>query len=118
MDVTANIAAGAYVNTLTYPQSPSKPSLPFRPTAAQAREYADKLEAYEVAKTAQREARAAYSAETVRLEEQFRKDLEEEYGMKGHPKADVLFMKAWDHGHNSGYGEVANYYDSFHELVA
>lgn len=111
------IKAGAYTNTLEYPKAPSKPSLPFRATAAQAREYADKLEAYETEKAGNREKIAAYHAETRRIEEQFRADLEAEYGMKDHPKAGVLFSKAWEMGHSSGYGEVASYYDDLHELI-
>jgi hypothetical protein len=115
--VSDKVAAGDYRNKLTYPESPSKPRLPHNPTAAQAREYADKLEAYEDSKGELRRQRDLYNAETRQLEAQFREDLEAEYNMKGHPKADVLFMMAWDRGHSSGYGEVASYYDDFHELI-
>jgi hypothetical protein len=116
--IDSKIANGDYTVKITYPQSPSKPTLPIKATPAQHREYADKLEAYEAAKAQQRVARDAYYAEQNRLEKQFREDLEEQYGMKGHPKADKLFSKAWQMGHSNGYGEVANYYDDLHELVA
>ena len=68
-------------------------------------------------KVALKAARQAYGAETARLEALFRSDLEDEHGMKGHPKADLLFSKAWSMGHSSGYGEVANYYDDLVDLV-
>lgn len=44
-------------------------------------------------------------------------DLEDEYGLVGHPKAGKLFALAWDHGHSSGYGEVIHYYEEFVELL-
>jgi len=62
-------------------------------------------------------ARAAYGAETARLEALFRSDLEDEHDMKGHPKANMLFSKAWSLGHSAGYSEVANYYDDLVDLV-
>lgn len=68
-------------------------------------------------KTAYRAATQAYGAETVRLEKQFRSDLEDEHDMKGHPKANMLFSKAWSLGHSAGYSEVANYYDDLVDLV-
>jgi hypothetical protein len=68
-------------------------------------------------KVAYRAATQAYGAETARLETKFRDDLEEEYDMVGHPKADILFSKAWQMGHSAGYGEVASYYDELYDLV-
>lgn len=62
-------------------------------------------------------ARQAYQEENNRLELKFRADLEADYDMTGHPKADLLFQKAWDQGHSSGYAEVANTYDDLYELV-
>lgn len=67
--------------------------------------------------TAYRAATQAYGQETARLEAQFRADLTDEYGMTGHPKADLLFSKAWQMGHSAGYGEVASYYDDLVDLV-
>lgn len=116
-DIDSKITAGNYENKLSYPQAPSKPTLPMKATAAQHREYADKLEAYEAARDGIRVQRDAYYAETRRLEAQFQADLEEQYGMKDHPKASTLFSKAWSMGHSSGYQEVANYYDDLYELI-
>jgi hypothetical protein len=37
---------------------------------------------------------------------------------KDHPKAEVLFRLAWEHGHSNGVYEVAIYYNDFMELIA
>lgn len=62
-------------------------------------------------------ARKAYREETGRLTQKFKEDLEREYGLVGHPKADLLYSKAWDIGHAYGFHEVANYYDELVELI-
>jgi len=48
---------------------------------------------------------------------QFRKDLEEVTGMKGQPKADMLWIKAWNMGHSAGLYEVMNVYFDLIDLV-
>ena len=60
---------------------------------------------------------AAYEEEDARLYTQFLEDLEAEYKMTGHPKAQLLFDKAWARGHASGYAEVAGIYSDLVELV-
>jgi hypothetical protein len=57
-----------------------------------------------------------YEEERVRLQEEFRKDLIEEYGMTGHPKADKLFNKSWDMGSSGGYEEIELYFQDLVEL--
>lgn len=49
--------------------------------------------------------------------ESLRRRLEDEYGMKRHPKREVLWNKAWEHGHACGESEVANWYGELFELV-
>lgn len=58
-------------------------------------------------------ARLAYSADANRLLVEFQKDLEEENGMVGHPKAEAVFKKARHDG--DGFREQA---DQYEELVA
>jgi hypothetical protein len=48
---------------------------------------------------------------------QFRDDALSELGLKNHPKADVLFSKAWDLGHSSGFHEVWYYLQDLSELL-
>jgi len=63
------------------------------------------------------EDKAAYNKITSELEAQFRKDLEEEFGVINHPKASKLFSTAWNYGHSTGYAEVYNYYSSLVDLI-
>lgn len=62
-------------------------------------------------------ARHRYSEETRRLEAQFKADLLAYHEVVDHPKADLCFNLAWEHGHASGYSEVANYFSEFVELI-
>lgn len=115
------ITAGEFKNALPYPSRPMMPALLSKrggdlSAAEMARLPTAKAE-YEAAKAAYDEAKAAYNAEDARLHTAFREALEAEYGMAGHPKADKLYSKAWEKGHSSGFGEVANEYDDLVELV-
>jgi hypothetical protein len=64
-------------------------------------------------------------ADDAALRAEFRKDLEDEFGITAalaagsvtQEKADKLFNKAWEDGHSSGYREVALHYDELSELV-
>ena len=64
-----------------------------------------------------RATRNAYNDDVRRLEKEFKAALEDDNGMTGHPKADILFSKAWDHGHANGYAEVITCYDDLIDLV-
>ncbi|CAM6054528.1 unnamed protein product [Sphagnum tenellum] len=61
--------------------------------------------------------RAEYRADTRRLINEFRVDLENEFGLTNHPKAELLFEKAWDRGHAGGFQEVYHHYDDLSELL-
>jgi hypothetical protein len=58
-----------------------------------------------------------YSDARNKLEAEFKADLFDEHGVTGHPKANRAFDIAWDHGHSSGYSEVANYFDDLADLL-
>jgi len=118
MDVAANVRNGEYINRLVYPTQPRQPLLARNATPTEIRAYADLKEQYEEEFEVFKALRKAYNAETARLEAKFREDLEIEYNMVGHPKADKLFAKAWEMGHGSGLNDVAIYYDDLYELVA
>lgn len=62
-------------------------------------------------------ARVAYAEDSGRLFELFKKDLFEEYGLTGHPKADMAFSIAWDMGHSSGLSEVDIYFAQIAPLL-
>ena len=62
-------------------------------------------------------ARLAYGVETSRLQEEFKRDLFEEHGVTGHPKAERCYSLAWVYGHSAGLDEVANYFDDLVDLI-
>jgi len=47
----------------------------------------------------------------------FRLEIAREYKMVTHPKEELVWNKAWDHGHADGLGEVAYWYEEFVEVV-
>jgi len=49
--------------------------------------------------------------------EMFKNDLFKYYGVENNPKKDLLFSKAWEFGHSSGYNEVAIYFGDLVELI-
>ena len=55
--------------------------------------------------------------EEAELLAMFKADLEVEHGMIGHPKADIMYSKAWEEGHGSGLYEVALCYENLVELI-
>lgn len=62
-------------------------------------------------------ARSAHWVDAARLRGVFRDDLLTEHGITGHPKAEKAFMMAWEHGHSSGYAEIAAYFSRLVELI-
>jgi hypothetical protein len=65
-----------------------------------------------------REQRLKYLQEQTRMTAIFRKSIEEEHGVVGHPKADLLWHLAWENGHHAGYWEVINQYETLVELLS
>lgn len=116
-DVWIKLENNAYRNPEALPQAPRKPLLSRMATPAEVRGFADRLEAYDQAKKQHREMQAAYYSRSVALESEFRIDLEAHFLMTGHPKADLLYGKAWQMGHAGGLHEVAACYADLVELV-
>lgn len=61
--------------------------------------------------------RKSYQDDQRRLNDQFMEDAIEAAGLKGNPKADKVWAKAWDLGHSAGHGEVWSYLTDLAELV-
>ena len=61
--------------------------------------------------------RELFAKEGNTLYAQFKADLIEENGLAGHPKTDLCFNKAWEHGHANGYSDVVYYFEEFAELL-
>lgn len=64
-------------------------------------------------------ARKAWNQEESNIYNRFRRDIEVEYEMDTMPEAvrDSVWSEAWEHGHASGYSEVACYYSDFAEVA-
>lgn len=117
MSVWEKLAAGLYKNQEPYPSRPKKPVLAKNSTPSEHRAYADELEKYETVLAVYKQASAAYNKRTGDLEAEFQADLESYYEMTGHPKAGLLYWKAYERGHSGGMEEVANAYSDLVELV-
>jgi hypothetical protein len=59
----------------------------------------------------------AYHEDCTRLSAEFRADVLADLGITDHPKADLLFSKAYDMGHSSGFSEVYSYAQDLVELI-
>lgn len=117
MNIWDKLSEGVYDNQSECPQKPLRPVLTKDATPAQIRAYADQIEMYDAHLKEYREQLNHYNARTRQLEDVFKADLEAEFGMVGHVKADLLYSKAWQMGHAHGLREVANYYSDLVELV-
>lgn len=110
MGARDNLAAGQYQNNVPY----SLPALEIdesTTTIAGARE----LKAQH--KENRRQQHSLHNQEQGRISARVKADLEAEHGLAGHPKADLLWSKAWDHGHSSGYDEIISVYEDLAELL-
>lgn len=116
-NVWLKLEENAYRNPAAFPKAPARPVLNALATPSQVRDFALKLEAYDEEMKLYREQQAVYHARSAALEAEFRHDLEVEYHMVGHAKADLLYGKAWQMGHSGGLHEVAVYYADLVELV-
>ena len=109
MIVRDNIADGKYSSKI--PSFVKTPVDEEKMTVRQAREHS------EAQKEAARLRRIDQWEDEQRLRILFQADLEEEHGVRNHPKADRVFELAWEHGHSSGYEEVVSCYADFVELI-
>jgi hypothetical protein len=112
---------GVYKTKLPYPDRPTEPALLRKKagelTLDEIASLAGVIADHETAKLNYTRAKQAYYSDVARLEQQLRADLEVEHGTVGHAKADKLWSRAWDDGHDSGLAEVALIYDRLAELV-
>lgn len=106
-----------YRNKIPYPERPKKPILLHKATAKEAREYAEKLAAYEDRMVEWHDLITEYKKEDSRLYWQFKNDLLKELGITDHPKAQRLFDIAWDKGHSMGYSEVYSEAEELADLL-
>jgi hypothetical protein len=120
IDMDEKIRIGVYANTKEYPKHPSfkcsQCDLPlgrlckFCSDCGTATNFAEQEVEYN------RKRNEYYNADSE-IYDQFKEDALAEIGLIGHPKADILFSKAYERGHSSGYSEVWYYMQDLAELV-
>jgi hypothetical protein len=119
--IRERIRGDFYKSKVPYPDNVKKPEVLLKKAADLTSDEIASLTRvkadYEQALLDYKESRARYNEESGRLYSLFRSDVEEANDMKGHPKADLLWSKAWEHGHSGGYGEVLSHYEDLVELV-
>jgi hypothetical protein len=105
LSVYEKLNANYYETKLQYPTKPKKPSTTIDISTASD----DDVFQARLALGDYNSAVAKYDADLkrfrddeARLHQEFRDDLEREFGMKGHPKADLLYSKASDRGYDEG----------------
>ncbi len=121
-DVSTKILDKEYVCKLPYGTKPVKPcgKVDLATAVDADAEFAAvkaALAKYEADMATYKATRDAYNAENSRLQTKFREDVEAENGMTDHPKRDLLWSKAWERGHSSGFSDVLSAYDDLVELV-
>ncbi len=110
MSIFEKISSGAYENKV--PSSVEK--IPVDEETMTIKQAKAHIEAEKARNDKQRK---KHREEDYRLQAQFKRDLEEEYGVAGHPKADKLFSIALQEGHGGGFNDVACCYDTMVELI-
>ena len=106
-----------YKVNMPYPTRSPKPKLPKEASAAEVRAFADALEAWENGQSEYDEQMRKYREAEMEVHARFKKDVLEKNGLKDHPKADLVYSKAWEHGHASGFHDVAYWVGELAELV-
>ena len=112
---------GEYTNKAPYPTKPVEPAVLRKRakelTTDELESLAEVSRVYEAVKATYEADRRAHAAESGRLTALLQADLEAEYGVTGHPKAALLWSKAYDRGHAYGMGEVISVWTDLVELI-
>jgi hypothetical protein len=116
MSVWTKLSENSYKNSREIPTKPKKPSLGKKSTPVEFRMYADALETYDLSMIQYREELVEYHTVGAKLENEFRHDLEQEFSMTLHPKADLLYAKSRELG-DGNLSSIANTYASLVDLV-
>ncbi len=101
---------------LHYPNKPTKPRLSAAPTAAQARAYADELEAYEIKLKQYRDCYEDYTRSLNGRLFELKTRLRDEYDIT-EAQMHLLWSRAWEDGHDEGLRRVVEIFDDLYDLV-
>lgn len=121
MDVMTNIANGVYKNKVEIVRKPPTPALLRKPagqlTAIEIANLDTVGKAYEAGVKANRESTTQFRFESGKLSQQFRNDIENEFGLTQHPKRNKLWELAYEYGHGNGLTEIYHHYSELAELI-
>ena len=109
VDIWTKVEQGYYDNKM--PMFEKIPVDPDKMTINQAKKHDEN----EVAR--RRAWREECSNEDARLLALFKSDLEQYFGITGHPKAGKCFDLAYFYGHSSGYSDIFTYYADLVDLI-
>lgn len=103
---------------MTVPSRPARPAIMRKfvsdLTHDEVASLPDVIADYTKAMNAYKISMAEHNAAEAQKVEDLRRQCEADFGMTGHPKADLLWSKAWENGHSNGLQEV---YSSYADLV-
>lgn len=103
---------------LDFPTRPRKPIMPEKPTSTDVRQYADKLEEYEIDFKKYSKLKNEYYEILNTRAVEFRNDIHSEYCPEFSDAAfSVVFNKAWEDGHSEGHYRVVEIVDELTDLV-
>jgi len=122
MNIYEKIQANYYTTKMDYPTKPPKPLTSAYPrTPDGLRAYADALESHEAAMQPYRVAMAAYQADQLRLNAEFKADaIADVFGddaQRFPATIEVLWRIAYECGHSSGNSEIYNYLLDYDEVI-
>ena len=102
---------------LRYPGSPAKPGLSYNPTAAEARLYANQLEAYETDLVEYKRLRDDYNRSINGRLHELKTRLRNDYNIT-EGQVVILWNKAWEDGHSEGVRRVVEIFDELYDVAS
>jgi CRISPR/Cas system CSM-associated protein Csm4 (group 5 of RAMP superfamily) len=94
----------------TYPEKPKKPKLSDKANSKEAKQYSEDLALWEYQMEKYEEARLIVQKHNDGVEAHVENYIKKAAGLRNFNQAqqDLLWYRAWDKGHSSGYSEVYN----------
>jgi hypothetical protein len=122
MSIDDRIRTGYYGAKIPYPSKPVQPVMLIKRakdlTLDEINQLATIKAQYEADLAAWPRLRAAYSRSEAEGIRSLRRDLEADHHLVDHPRAQMLWEKAWENGHSDGLHSVAQWYDDLAELIS
>jgi len=107
------------LKAIKYPDKPKRPTSPSitSSTPEAFHQFGDELEAYNIARTAWLLKHREVTINEGNIYDEFKLEVFKELGIENNPKKELLYSKAWELGHSSGFSEIWNYATDLVELI-